>query len=168
MKGSRSAFAVGTVPTSTTHGFTLIECLVSLFLLGVAGVLVALAYTFSIESQREAQLQSEATRSAAQVMEILRTQDFDSIELLEDGWPILDNFLPPERVVLEAARERLERNGMKILVTVRVFEERNDSRYVAVTVLSESLSSTISALDLLRGEILVKLATVVTRRGLNP
>jgi prepilin-type N-terminal cleavage/methylation domain-containing protein len=76
------------------RGFTLIEALVSLFLLGVVGVLIGAAFSFSVKSQQDTGLQLKAARNAGRVLEILRTADFDSLDPIESGWPLSPPFQP--------------------------------------------------------------------------
>lgn len=149
-----------------SRGFTLIEALVSLFLLGVVGVLIGVAYTFSVKSQQDSSLQLKAARSAGQILEVLRTASFESIEPIESGWPSFSDFSPREKRILTDIQDSLLDNGLTLYLTIRKHEDREDTKYLAVNVLSSGISSGVSAVA--QGEISVRMATLVTRRGLNP
>lgn len=148
------------------RGFTLIEALVSLFLLGVVGVLIGAAFSFSVKSQQDTGLQLKAARNAARVLEILRTADFDSLDPIESGWPSFSSFSTREKLILTEIQDTLMANGLVLALTVRSYEEREDTKYIAVSVRSNNLGNDDTAVT--QGEISVGVATLVTRRGLNP
>ena len=148
------------------RGFTLIEALVSLFLLGVVGVLIGAAFSFSVKSQQDSGLQLKAVRSASRVLEVLRTANFDSIEPIESGWPSFAYFSTREKQVLADVQDKLLDNGLNVSLTVRRHEDQDDAKYMTVNVRSNGLSNGVLAVA--QGEISVRMATLVTRRGLNP
>ena len=155
-------------PSRRDKGFSLLEGMVSIFLLGSLGSLLFSAFSFSFASKQEARLEMEAARNAGQIIEVLRATSFDAIDLVEDGTLALDPLGKFQALILSDISDRLHRDGLSVYLTVRKHENRDNMKHLTLTIASNGVSPHISKEALPPGKILVKQSTYITRKGINP
>jgi type II secretory pathway pseudopilin PulG len=149
-------------------GFTLVEGLVAISLLGSLGLLLMGTFSFSVATQQEARTEIEAARSSAQMIEILRASSFDALDLVEDGTLGMDPLGKFQQIVLEDIEDRLRRDGLNVFLNVEPYLGRDDAKLLTLTIVSEGVSPRITQDQLPPGKILVRHTTIVTRKGINP
>lgn len=150
------------------RGFTLIEGLIALSLLGSLGLLLVGTFSFSMTTQAIARTETEAARSSAQIIEILRASSFDSLTLVEDGSLAVDPLAKFHQTVLLDIEDRLERDGLNVFLTVELYNALDDAKLLTLTICSEDVSPHVTLEELPPGKILVRHTTIVTRKGINP
>lgn len=149
-------------------GHTLVEVMVSVGLLAAAATLIGSTVSFSLSSQREARTELKCSRTAGQIMEILRATSYDSLPDVEDGTLSMAPLSTFHQAILYDLQDSLRREGMSVFVTIRPFQGRVESKYLALTVVSADLSPHVAPFDVPKGKSLIRYSTIVTRKGLNP
>jgi type II secretory pathway pseudopilin PulG len=154
--------------TRRDAGFTLVEGLVAISLIGSLGLLLLGTFSFSIASQEIARAELEAARSSAEVLEILRATSFDALDIVEDGGFGIDPLGKFQQMVIEDIEDRLERDGLTLYLTIEPYEGRDEAKLITLTIVSTGISPRTTMVELPPGKIMVKHTTIVTKRGLNP
>jgi type II secretory pathway pseudopilin PulG len=156
------------MPLQGSPGFSLVEGLIAISLLAGLGLLLTSTFSFSLASQRIARLQMEASRSAGEILEILRSTSFDALDPVEDGSLEMDPLGQFQQLVLKDIQDRLDRSDLNVFLTIRQYQGRDEIRFMQVTVASAGISPHLTLQTAPPGSILVKQATLVTQRGINP
>lgn len=150
------------------RGFSLLEAVVAMGLIAGVGLLVGMAFSFSLLSEREARAEMEAARSAGQILEILRGTSFDSLDLVEDGSLTVNPLGRFQQLILSDLQDRLAEEGLAVYLTVRNHQARSEAKQVFITIVSSDTDPHVSLDELPPGRILVKQSTIMTRKGINP
>ena len=151
-----------------SRGFSLIEGVISLAILGSIGGLLFSTFSFSVRSQEEARNQQEAARSAGQIIEILRGTSYQALNLVEYGGLYMDPLGRFQQMILMDIEDRLYRDGLSVYLTIRLYKGRPEAKLVTLTIVSDDVSPQITPEELPPGKILVKQTTIVTKKGINP
>jgi prepilin-type N-terminal cleavage/methylation domain-containing protein len=154
--------------TARSRGFSLIEGVIALAILGSIGGLLFSTFSFSVRSQEEARDQQEAARAAGQIIEILRGTSFDALNLVEYGGLHMDPLGRFQQMILLDIEDRLYRDGLSVYLTVRLYKGRTEAKLVTLTIVSDDVSPRVSPEQLPPGKTLVKQTTIVTKKGINP
>ncbi|MCG3198276.1 MAG: hypothetical protein GHCLOJNM_02771 [bacterium] len=150
------------------RGFSLLEAVVAMGLIAGVGLLVGMAFSFSLLSEREARAEMEAARSAGQILEILRGTSYDSLDLVEDGSLTVNPLGRFQQLILSDLEDRLSEEGLSVYLTVRNHQARSEAKQVFITIVSSDTDPHISLKELPPGKVLVKQSTIMTRKGINP
>jgi type II secretory pathway pseudopilin PulG len=156
------------VTSLNQKGFSLVEALVSLGLFAAASLLITSALSFSMVSIRESRKEMEAARSAGQVLEILRSTGFDSLNLVEDGGLSIEPLSKFQQSILRDVEDRLSDEDLSVYLTIREYLGRSECKQVFITVASTGLKPSTNPLEVPPGKILVTKTTLVTKKGINP
>jgi len=157
-----------------SKGFSLLEGIISLGLLGIGAAFIGSAFTFTLTSKKEAALESEAARAGAAIIDVFRSAGFDQVNFLTN--PVeepLESFKylifsgTPQQLILDNTQNQLSSIGLAAFLTIRPWQATGEMRVVEITIVSENLASNVSLSDLKAGEIMVRQATVITDGGLN-
>lgn len=152
----------------TTNGFTLLEGVISMLILAGVGATLMSAFSFSVGTQKELRTQMEATRSASEILEILRATSFDALTLVENGGLQLDPLGKFQALVLADIEDRLNREGLKVYLTIREYLGREEMKYISLVIASDGVPPQTELEDTPPGKTLVKFSTFATQRGINP
>lgn len=149
-------------------GHTLVEAMVSVTLLASAAVLVGGAFSFGLNSQQLARNAMEASRLGGQILETLRATSYDSLSYVENGGLAMEPLSKFHQLLLQDIQDRMDRDGLSVYLTIRPAVGVDEAKYLSLTIVSNGVAPE-TAPDRVPGDKLkITMATLVTRKGINP